>query len=289
MRVSVIIPVFNDQEGLNRCLRGMREQTWPSDALEVIVVDNGSEPPLAAEGPYPFAVQFIRCERPGSYAARNAGVAVAHGKVLAFIDADCWPDSRWIECGINALLGRKGPTIIGGHVAFALTEDPTAVARYQAKVGFGQGENICKSGFAATANLFCSQSQMETVGGFDERLLSGGDREWCRRAVASGLEVDYASGAIVYTEPRSTLMGAIRQARRVAAGRRQLQKLGLPHIDKHSLGRRRSIWSAAQWILSNHELRFIDRWKVLGVATVIRLAGAAESFLLQLGTKPERR
>ncbi len=45
--VSVIIPVYNDTERLQRCLDALEEQTYPADRYEVVVVDNGSDTPIA--------------------------------------------------------------------------------------------------------------------------------------------------------------------------------------------------------------------------------------------------
>ena len=80
--VSVVIPVFNDPAGIRECIESLSRQTKiPS---EVIVVDNGSEPPI----PDTAGLRIVREETPGSYRARNAGLAVASGDITAFTDAD---------------------------------------------------------------------------------------------------------------------------------------------------------------------------------------------------------
>ena len=50
--VSVIIPVFNDLAGLLRCLDGLERQTYPASKIQVVVVDNGSTPPISINGSY---------------------------------------------------------------------------------------------------------------------------------------------------------------------------------------------------------------------------------------------
>lgn len=289
VRASVIIPAFNDQAGVNRCLQGLAAQTWPQDALEVVIVDNGSSPPLAIERDHPFTVRLIRCATPGSYAARNAGVKVAAGSVLAFLDADCWPDPDWLAQGIRSLGEGAGRAVVGGEVVISKPHEPTAVALYQWVMGFGQESNVREKRFSATANLFCTRAQFDAVGPFDERLLSGGDREWCWRAIAHAHEVCYAPDAIIRTAPRSSLRGAIRQARRVAAGRRGLRALELTHQGHAALAKQRSAWQSVKWILSNRQLGMWDRLRVLWVATLIRGAAAVERFRLALGARAERQ
>lgn len=286
---SVIIPVFNDVAGIARTLEGLCRQSWPMDGIEVIVVDNGSEQPVSLSAQYPFHVQVIRCQTPGSYAARNAGAAVAKGEIFAFTDADCIPCQDWLEQGIALLLEGGGKWAVGGEVVFTRIESPSGVALYQMLTGFGQESNILTKGFAATANLFCTKAQFEEVGPFDERLLSGGDREWAWRANTLHISMTYQPDAIVYTEPRRTLLGAIRQARRVVAGRAGLRKLGVAHIGDAAVAKQRSALESVMWILAQRELNVGNRLRVLSVAILIRGAAGFESVRLALGTTPERR
>jgi len=286
---SVIIPVFNDLAGIIRTLEGISRQSWPMDSTEVIVVDNGSEQPVNLPAEYPFAVQVIRCDKPGSYAARNAGAAVAQGDFFAFTDADCTPCPHWLERGIASLIEGKEKWVVGGEVLFTPIEPPSSVALYQMITGFGQESNVRNKGFTATANLFCTKAQFEQVGPFDERLLSGGDREWAWRASKHQIRINYQSEAIIYTEPRRSLSGAIRQARRVVAGRAGLRKLGVAHIGDAAVAKQRSALESMRWILAQRELSLWNRLRVLAVAILIRSAASFESLRLALGSKPERR
>lgn len=287
--VSVVIPVFNDQTGLEHCLNGIEAQTYKRTAIEVIVVDNGSTPAITLESDYSFSTRLIQCTTPGSYAARNVGVKAATGQLLAFIDADCWPDENWLAQGVGSLMAADGRCIVGGEVSLVKPDRPNAVALYQCAAGFGQEGNVRNKQFSATANLFCTMRQFAAVGAFDERLLSGGDREWCWRAARRGYTARYEPGAVVYTQPRSSLRGAIRQTRRVVAGRALLQSLGLTHVGNTAVAKTRSPWQAVKWILTNRKLRLWDRLRVLWVATLIRAASVVESCRLAFGANAERR
>src|ERR1044071_6513252 len=105
--VSVIVPVWNDSARLDRCLRALEEQTYPGDLYEVVVVDNGSDEPLGPVIERHGRASLVRETKPGSYAARNTGLAHARGEVVAFTDADCLPAPDWIEQGV-ARLRRDG-------------------------------------------------------------------------------------------------------------------------------------------------------------------------------------
>jgi glycosyltransferase involved in cell wall biosynthesis len=285
---SVIVPVFQDQAGIERCLEALARQSYPRDCYEVIVVDNGSVPPIQLTGAGALRLRCLRCETPGAYAARNAGISHATGEVLAFTDADCLPEPGWLAAGVAALRERPSAAV-GGEVALLQPRVRTGTSLYQYEWGFRQRENIRGNGFSATANLFCLRGTMQSVGGFDQRLLSGADREWAWRAARTGVGMAYCADAVVVTSPRTTLRGAIRQARRVAAGRRDLLRHGLAPPEAPATGGRNSLRARLRWIATRPGLSPWERVRVLCAAVAIRLAVAAEGVRLGMGGRAERR
>ena len=287
--VSVIIPVLNNQRGLDDLLAALAVQTWPLESLEVLVVDNLSEPPIAIDEKYSNLGRLVKCISPGAYAARNAGVVTARGSVLAFTDSDCIPDPAWVAAGVAALERVQCRSVIGGEVVLSLSDRPTGVEIYQHLTGFLQKENITRRGFSATANLFMTHSQFDLIGAFDESLLSGGDREWCWRAARKGFRVEHVENVIVTTKPRTSLGGAIRQARRVAGGRFMLRRKGDLHVSPSGLEPHRGLLAAAKWILTHPNLSAAERAKVFGVASVLKAAQTLETLRLRMGLRAERR
>lgn len=287
--ISVIIPVFNNQSGVQECLQALANQTYALSLIEVIVVDNGSEPPYSITENYPFDVKVFMCRKPGSYAARNVGANAAGGLVLAFIDSDCRPTNQWLEFGMTALDQNAMSTIVGGEVILDRPHNNNAVALYQYITGFGQQENIKYKKFSATANLLCTKQQFEMIGLFNEDLLSGGDREWCWRAIKKGYDIQYVPEVIVHTQPRNSLRSAIRQARRVAAGRKMILNLGMTHAGIKAIEKKRNAWNSVVWIMKNDNIDIKNRLRVVCVAALIYLASLIECALLIIGKKPERR
>ena len=88
LRVSVIVPAFGGQDKLDLVLAGLARQSYPAELTEVIVVDNGSTPPLRLPATRPPGARLIRCETPGRANARNAGLAEAGGDVIHWLDSD---------------------------------------------------------------------------------------------------------------------------------------------------------------------------------------------------------
>ena len=104
-RVSVVIPAYNAEAYIGRALRSVLGQRRGAD--EVIVVDDGStDGTAAAVGAFGESVRYIRQEKSGASAARNAGIAAASGEWIAFLDAD----DEWLPGRLErqlALLARN--------------------------------------------------------------------------------------------------------------------------------------------------------------------------------------
>ena len=89
-KISVIIPVYNTEKYLKRCVDSVREQTYGN--LEIILVDDGS-PDGCPQMCDAFAaeddrIKVIHKENAGVAAARNTGLDVATGEYLTFVDSD---------------------------------------------------------------------------------------------------------------------------------------------------------------------------------------------------------
>ena len=88
--VSVVLPVHNGAATIDETLRSVRSQTYGN--LEIIIVDDGSDDEtldiVSRHAAADKRVRLSRQPQSGVAAARNAGIAQARGKVLAFIDAD---------------------------------------------------------------------------------------------------------------------------------------------------------------------------------------------------------
>jgi glycosyltransferase involved in cell wall biosynthesis len=163
--VSVIVPVFDDAERLALCLESLERQTYSKNLYQVIVVDNGS-----AESVKPVVAGFRQAgavyeNRPGSYAARNTGISLARGDVLAFTDADCIPSQDWIQKGVAALLGISRGGLVAGRIdiMFRDPDHPTAVELYEARCSLRQRQYVEVGGFGATANLFTFREVFDRV------------------------------------------------------------------------------------------------------------------------------
>jgi glycosyltransferase involved in cell wall biosynthesis len=293
-RVSIVVPAFRQVDALSKCLGALARQTYPGRRYEVIVVENGSplDPTAIAHGN--LRLRLARECRPGSYAARNRGIALARGDIIGFTDADCVPADTWIESGVQALLEDSGTEVVGGRVT-VFPEDPTrltAVELHQLIRAFPQERFIRSLKFATTANLFTYRRTFERIGGFEADLMSGGDAEWGQRFHAAGGKVLYSELAEVKHPARRTLRQLIRQRRRTMGGRFQ-RRQGVGHPPHPLDGTDFSYNSPFRRVAQHASHALLSRPRdMLRFGTVELLLFAVaklELVRLSLGGKPARR
>ncbi|MCH8539317.1 MAG: glycosyltransferase family 2 protein [Opitutales bacterium] len=217
--VSVIIPVFENPEGIQALLEALASQTYPRDSFEVLVVDNGSRDAtpatVAAFPPTAFSSLRLLEEKTvqGSYAARNKALGEAIGAVVAFTDADCRPVSQWLEAGVETLLAEKAD-LAGGRVSFTFAkENPNAAEKIDSRTNMQMEADILHRKITKTANLFVRKKVFEEIGFFNAGLRSGGDVEWTRKATTAGYLLVFASEAEILHPARSWRELFIKQIR----------------------------------------------------------------------------
>jgi len=220
--VSVIIPVFNDQERLKLCLDALCQQTYEQTRYEIIVIDNGSdnyEKIRKTVGGFK-QVTVDQELTPGSYAARNKGISLAQGDVIAFTDSDCIPDICWLERGVQHLISKSDCGMVVGRVEifFKDPQNPTLIELYQSLTAFPQEQHLKEFHGGATANVITWKEVIYHVGKFDSTLKSFGDFEWGKRVFLAGYEQVYADDVIVKHPARSSWPELWKRTIRVAGG-----------------------------------------------------------------------
>lgn len=288
--ISVVVPVRNGASALPALLDALAAQL-DAPAFEVIVVDNGSSDATRAVASRHPAVTTVVVEgRPGSYRARNTGLAAARGALVAFTDADCVPAVDWLAHGVAAL---DESALVGGAISQARSEDPSAWEIYDRATYLDQREMVENQDFAATANLFVRREVFDAVGRFDDRLASSGDYEFGRRAVAAGFHLSFDPAAMVVHRPRATAREIWRLHRRLGAGWAMLAALG----KRPPVWRDRAMWIPLGWVahavsLAGDPLRRRRLLVVHSVATAARWAGRARGWASVRGqrrsTGPQR-
>ncbi|MDQ2051475.1 glycosyltransferase [Natronolimnohabitans sp. A-GB9] len=233
--VSIVVPVYNDPSGVRTTLDSLIEQTYPDDAHEILVVDNDStdETPAVVQtyaDEHERVTYLLEDDRQSSYAARNTGIANASGDVLAFVDADMIVEDEWLVDAVRAF-ERRDAEYMGCNVEMVASEGNGSLAeRYNLQTGFPIEHFIEEMGFAPTCCLLIRRSVVDDVGGFDPRLISGGDREYGHRVRDSGRKLHFTADVTMYHPTRSTVDALLGKSRRVGRGLSQLRTF---HSDRY--------------------------------------------------------
>jgi glycosyltransferase involved in cell wall biosynthesis len=220
--LSVIIPVFNNSKGLELCLAALDQQTYPKSLFKVIVIDNGSkdfDQLKEVVSGYSFVV--LGCEdTPGSYAARNKGLSLAEGDIIAFTDSDCIPEDNWLEQGIKQLKSTENCGQVLGKVKlfFQNSSKPTLVEVYESLTALDQEKMLSQLRGGATANMFTWKHVIDKIGPFNSRLKSSGDIELGRRVYEAGYRQIFAPDVIVNHPARTTFQELKQRSIRISGG-----------------------------------------------------------------------
>ena len=208
-RVSVVVCAHNAAATLRECLDGISALRYP--AYDVLVVDDGSTDDTAAiAGAYD--VRLIRTPNRGLGAARNAGLHAATGEIVAYLDADAYPDPDWLTYFGAAFLDSDHAGVGGPNLS-----PPTDSARARA-VAYAPGGpiHVLLSDHEAEhipgCNMAFRKACLDAIGGFDEQFrIAGDDVDICWRIQERGWTLGFTPSAVVWHHRRGTVRGYVRQ------------------------------------------------------------------------------
>lgn len=224
--VSVIIPVYNDPEGIKDTVESLVCQDYPKAQYEILIVDNGSSQATLdvidqLKEKYCDLVRALyENEIQGSYAARNKGVRHARGEILSFIDADMTVKPDWLRRVVTTMQEEK-VSYLGCNVRL-YTKTKSFASMYNLQRGFPIKSDVENNHFAPTCCLTVRKEVFDKVGLFDYRLESGGDFEFGNRVYNNGIALYYAPHLKMYHPARGTLRSLINKSMRVGRGVAQL-------------------------------------------------------------------
>ncbi len=172
--VSVIMPVYNGEHFLREALESVRCQNYES--LEIIVVDDGSHDGTAdIASSYGNWIRYVHQENAGPAAARNRGLSLAQGELVAFLDVDdLWPEGK-LSLQVERLINDPKLDIVLGRIQYVALPGAAPV-----EIPFETPEKTLIG-----VHLGCGvyrKSIFDKIGGFDETFRLGEDQDWFLRA-----------------------------------------------------------------------------------------------------------
>ena len=281
--VSIVIPVLDRAEELGRCLDSISRIDYPSEKLQVIVVDDGSSDDSAAVArSFGALVVASGGVRSGPAAARNVGAACARGELLAFIDSDCTASPGWLAELVPAFSDPK-LAAVGGMVEGMCTA--SAVDRYEAvmsSLSLGSRERFGNKGddtfYLPSCNLLVRRLDFFHVGRFDQSMHVGEDVDLTWRLRDAGWTIAYLPAGNIKHEHRSSLRSFMSRRFDYGTSEGALQKL-------HPKRRKRFLLPPMlAAVLALALLAPVVAWWLFPVACAL-LAGDAALYRLRLARR----
>ncbi len=194
--ISVVIPAYNVERVIGRCLDALLAQTLTRDQYEIIVVDDGSTDGTGAAA-RARSVRVLRQENCGAGAARNTGAHAAQGHIVLFLDADSVPDERWIQAMAQLFADRE----VAGVSGEKKTRQTNWVARFvQAEYDYKYGLIAAHGAtdFVDSSTAGYRREIFLANGGFDAAMMEAEDTELSFRLAERGYRLVLARDAVAY-------------------------------------------------------------------------------------------
>jgi glycosyltransferase involved in cell wall biosynthesis len=201
--VTVVIPTFNRGQLLTELLDSLAGQDYPSERLEIIVVENGASADSdqrvdEAAAKHQLSIRHHRMPaNRGPGPSREQGRKMAKGEIVAFIDDDCVATPQWVRCGVA-----------GFHDGVALVQGRTLPNPDHPRHRFEKTIHIAhETPVYETCNIFYRRDAMEAVGGFSpefdssfpiENAITGEDTDLAWKVKQAGYQTAFAPDALVY-------------------------------------------------------------------------------------------
>lgn len=219
--VTIAIATRDRTESLRACLESMLALDYPS--YEIVVVDNGPSTEATAEmiaTEFGSKVRYFREQRAGPAIARNRGLAVANGAIIAFTDDDVIADRHWLTAIVEGFTMSPDVRCVTGLIMPAELETRTQLMLEQ-HGSFDKGVQprlfgnrrerpapalfpFAAGQFGSGANMAFDTATLRRLGGFDPALgpgtpaLGGEDLAVFFQIIVAGHEVAYQPGALVW-------------------------------------------------------------------------------------------
>jgi glycosyltransferase involved in cell wall biosynthesis len=233
LRLSVVIPAYNEEKLITGTIEGLRASLagagLAEGAFEIIVCDNASSDATARLAAAAGAQVVFEPQRQIAR-ARNTGAARARAPWLLFLDADSWPDAPLMGDLLSAMDDAR---VVAGGCTMRMRAVPRAI---RAAVGlWNLTSRLCR--WAAGAFIFCRSDVFRAIGGFGQEFYVAEEIDFSRRikrwAAPRGLRLRIlhrhpllTSGrkGVLYSqrEIASLMLGMLRHPRRFFRDRRLL-------------------------------------------------------------------
>ncbi|WP_299113019.1 glycosyltransferase [uncultured Winogradskyella sp.] len=228
--ISIVIPVKNNQIGINNYLKNFfkthTEQDYPR---EIIIVDNNSSPEILVNSKFlkfSLPINVIKCKKIGPASARNKGVKIAKGKWILFNDSDCIPTQSLLK---GYLKSDNKSVAYAGNIKPLKNNSLSKYYESQEiliplKTYNANGDFVPQ--YLITANALIWKQAFQDIGGFNEKItIAGGEDVDLGLRLSEIGNLSYAFESIAIHDFSDGIIGFYKRFKRYGIGNRLVQEL----------------------------------------------------------------
>jgi glycosyltransferase involved in cell wall biosynthesis len=270
--ISVVIPTFQRRALTLRAVRSVLSQSFRD--FELIVVDGGSDGTDEALSGLDDRIRYVRHENRGPAAARNAGIALARGELVAFLDSD----NQWLPDHLSVLLDvfarHPSAVLVSTCPQFVVAggEQPADARVYDALPGMVRANTI---GYVSCVAV--RRDALTAIEGFDETLAVAEDDDLWLRLAFCGPFAAIRRRTIIHQTTRASLKEQARRSGAFVDARARVLTRAIDELPR--FGREDLVPRAQMGLELASFLRALGRRDVEGAGAALRTAVALEPEL----------
>jgi cellulose synthase/poly-beta-1,6-N-acetylglucosamine synthase-like glycosyltransferase len=211
--ITFLVPAYNEERNIERCLRSILNLNYPKDKLKVIVIDDGSTDNTAKIVRKFKKVKLIRQKNSGKASAINNGLRHVKTELVACMDADSFPDKDYLL----KMVGRmEKKSVAAVTPAMKVSKTRSIIQKiqwveYLWAIFLRKIFSIfdCQYVTPGPGSVY-KKEVLEKIGDFDEKNLTE-DMEIAFRIVNNGYRIDNSMDAYVYTDAERSFKELYRQ------------------------------------------------------------------------------
>ncbi|MGN1417972.1 MAG: glycosyltransferase [Acutalibacteraceae bacterium] len=230
MKISVVIPVYNEEKHIVQCIDALLNNTRKPD--EILLADGGSTDRTRMLASAFSQVTILDNPEKTAAAGRNVGIRHAKGDIIAFTDGDCIVEKDWLE-EIEKAFAEYEIDGLGGKVTTAPFENEYeeywGTLAWKLIMSFGDEayqvkEKTLNDAFV-TANCAYTKALLDDLNGFDLWFANNAeDVDLCWRALEKNAKLMYIPSVVIKAHSVTTLEGIKQKSFRNGVSSSKLQK-----------------------------------------------------------------
>jgi len=181
LAATVIICTYDRYDLLPKAVASLTRQTFPASKFEIVIVDNSPDPGRSSEVSEDYVglsnLKWVIERKPGLSNARNVGIELARGEIVAFIDDDAIADSSWLDEMVSAFARFPAHAVAAGGQVIPIWEQPRPPWLHDKLLGYvsvvdwgGELRYAKPHEWVAGTNLAFRRDAVRDAGGFSVHL-----------------------------------------------------------------------------------------------------------------------